>query len=216
MGTNSLPFMLEVISHEDSLLKEKFITQLEKLNFLGLQLPFTTHLKGATCFALKALGTNSTGIVPHLATVASNPNLMGWAFSALFAIGSAGAPGFITACGNTNLLIRAEAALYLSKVSDGSQRGAGWHWGRYPSSQRPHAFLSCTIGGDDDAIAIARQLKHPNVAVRRASVEALSLYCRQRKSVLPDLRKALQDERPEVRTAAMYAIRAFESDRTIQ
>ena len=206
LGTNSLPFLLEIISIQNSPAKEKFIWYMEKASLPVLELPFAAYLKGASCLALKTLGTNADPIIPELAALALLPEHMSWAISALFAIGSTAAPGFITVCGSSNVMIRAESALYLSKVADGSQRGAHWEWGSTAPGRRQFSYLASTIGSEEDARAIVRQLKHPNAAVRRASVEALTVFCHQHKFILEELAKAQEDKNDLVRIAASEAI----------
>jgi hypothetical protein len=212
MGTNSLPYLLEILSHEDSPTKQKLIRYAERANIFGFDLPFDGYLKSPACLALKTLGTNSSPIVSQLGQLARDPEHKAWALSALFSIGSAGAPGFVIACGSSNVALRAEAAMYLSKVTDGSQRGWSWGWNPDASKMRQHFGVGSTFGGAEDADAIAQQLKHTNAAVRRASADALALYCRQRKSVLSALTNAQQDENAEVRAAVGDAIKHFEAD----
>jgi hypothetical protein len=83
IGTNSLPLLLRILADEDSPAKWKLVGYAERLNVIGLSLPFDVYLKGPACLALKTLGTNASAIVPNLAMLSLRQTNGGSASSAL-------------------------------------------------------------------------------------------------------------------------------------
>jgi hypothetical protein len=209
IGTNGLPFLLASIRHRDSKLKGKMIYFVEKANITGITIPFRYSLTGASCLALKALGTNATPIAPEIGDLLEDPDRKGWALMALFSIGSAAAPTLIKACESTNSSVRVDAALYLSKVADGSQRSWSWGWNSNLSGRRKLFGVGSVIN-ESDAAALATQLKHPDPAVRRASAEALAVHRREARAVVAGLKAALKDTNQPVREASQKALNAIE------
>jgi HEAT repeat protein len=70
--------------------------------------------------------------------------------------------------------------------------------------------VGSAFGDEEDARVLLRQLTHADPAVRLASAEALMRYCKPDKFVLPELKKMVRDDQPEVRLAIKEAIAVFE------
>ena len=211
MGTNSLPFLLEIIGERETGLKKRIVDLMERAHLHGFGFVLRRSLKSPACLALKTLGTNAAPIVPHLGELALDQERTGWAVSALFSIGQAAVPGFERACESPLVSTRAGAAIYLCKVVDGSQRGWSWGWNRFNPGGRVVFGVGSAFAGDDDARALRQLLKHSNPAVRRASADALRVHCRSTKVVFQELRSAQMDPVESVRAAANDAIAAIEA-----
>ena len=119
------------------------------------------------------------------------------------------------ACGHTNKDVRTEAAWVLSKFVPKSR--GGFTTSYYPSGSTNRVFaFALTLGGDDDIVALAENLKDPDPVVRRASAEALEWLSGLAKSAVPALTKALDDPDRFVRESAAKALKSIDPQAAIK
>ena len=217
MGTNALPHLFAHIKHRDSPLKQKFFGLVQKQHWLKLPPYRENRYFSAALLALKTLGPDANPLVHELLKVFENPDTFKEGGLALFSIGPASIPALEQACRNSNVLVRADAALFIAKLP---RDYTGEYQGYYCAWHKPRAELEtrlyiAKVVNEYDIWELTLMLKSSNAAVRRASADALAIYYHQSnnedpKSSVRMLVKTLNDPDRDVRNSARLALKKID------
>ena len=123
IGTNALPYLISVLQAEDSALKVKLSTLLERQNLIRFRFRFADENSDTAYKALLILGSTASNAIPEIARMLNQQNMTGSAGMALFAIGGISIPTLVEACHHTNPSVRTEAAFILCKLTPTGRRG---------------------------------------------------------------------------------------------
>jgi len=122
IGTNGIPFLLDLVEARGSNLKKRFRHILPTKWHAALRLQESGIVRWIGAHGLAALGTNAPGSVPSLIDLAKNHPDEDGRYSALFALGTLGpaaepaVPFFIQCLTNKDATIRMEAADALTRI----------------------------------------------------------------------------------------------------
>ena len=122
MGTNALPYLFAYIKHRDSPLKMKCFGLVQKQHWLKLPPYRENRYFSPVLLALKTLGPDANPLVHELLKVFENPDTFKEGGLALFSIGPDSIPALEQACRNSNVLVRADAALFIAERKGSTAR----------------------------------------------------------------------------------------------
>ena len=218
MGTNALPYLFAYIKHRDTPLKKKFFGLVQKQHWLKLPPYRENRYFSPALLALKTLGPDAGPLVPELLKVFENPDTLKEGGLALFSIGPASIPALEQACRNSNVLVRADAALFIAKLP---RDYTGEYQGYYCAWHKPRADVEtrlyiAKVVNEYDIWKLTLMLKSSNAAVRRASADALAIYYHQSnnedpKSSVRMLVKTLNDPDQDARNSARLALKRIDA-----
>jgi hypothetical protein len=171
-----------------------------------------TDLCAPSWRALSILGPAATSALPAIVQHAVHGPLQGRAMIALAVLGTNSMPALIDLCGQSDRGVRVEAAFLLAKAAV-NMPGLESFIATSGTSGQP--MLAYNIReGLQDLEPLAANLRHPNPAVRRASVEAMGSDAELRRLAEPRIRECLQDLDPSVRAAAATILKPIPSGST--
>jgi len=110
MGTNAIPYLLDMMRAEDSKLKETVITLLAKAHIHGIRIPDASSKQIRSILGFHALGPEASSAIPELKALVSNPKIASVAARALVEIGPAGVEAAVVGLADTNAIVRRETA----------------------------------------------------------------------------------------------------------
>jgi hypothetical protein len=215
MGTNCLPFLLARIKHNPSRWTERLVVLLSKQRLLKIPFYGDDRYRFASIVALHVLGPQAAPVCPELLALTKEPPTWWTADMALLAIGTNAIPFLESACQNTNGP-GAYAALMLALMKGAPPPHFTCGWVKARLNGKPIIVVGYAIRPETFA-EIGNLLEHPSRAVRRASVEALSLYNGSRytnalKSAVPLLVKACDDTNDAVRISAGTTLKLIDPE----
>jgi HEAT repeat protein len=110
IGTNAIPYLLEMMQAEDSKLKETFNNLVSKTHIYRLRIS-DAGLKHSRAFlGFWALGPQASSAIPELKALARNPKFVSTAARALVEIGPAGVEAAVVGLADTNAIVRRQTA----------------------------------------------------------------------------------------------------------
>jgi HEAT repeat protein len=223
IGTNALPFLIEMISAKDSRLKSKLIDLLAKQRWIKIHILPAEVLQARAMVAFRALGTTAKPVIPELARLLNDGESVAGVLSD---IGTESIPILTNALFHTDARVRGDAISALgdyprtpehSTPLDPAEQGA-------IDAATPgiiHLLLHSLKDSDPNvrgraALTLGFFAKEPALAVpallpllddnddwpRQLAAEALGRFREQGKSALPALLRALKDKNPDVRRYA--------------
>lgn len=200
IGADSIPFLIRELQANDHWAKTLAIHFLDKLGDNSPQLAPDLDRREGAIRAFFILRTEASSAIPAISELLQQPEQLSVAGRALYAIGTNSIPALISACGHTNRIVRAHAAFVLAKITGGGKYTSSSL--AFGSTKRIYRFAFGIHDGD--IYTMATNLSHPDVRVRRASLEALQerVNWSATKSIAPVVRNSLTDESATVREAA--------------
>jgi hypothetical protein len=207
MGTNTLPFLLANIKHQDSPLKFKFFALAAKERWLKLPLYGEDRYRWTSIMALSALGSNAAPIFPELLKIALQTNTFWLGMYSLLGIGPSAIPTLAMACRSTNADVRAYAVLMMCLMKTTGPPHFSWGYQNAPVNGKPMLTLGWAVS-DREIREMVNLLGDSDPAVHMASAEAIAkyngpVYVAVDKSAIPPLTQLLKnDPDPDVRRAA--------------
>ncbi len=212
MGTNALPFLLRHIEHEDPPLKSWLAKLARKRGSFRLQMLEPNPLRSPSLLAVRELGADAKPLIPDLVGLLESDARAWHAEFALWAIGPEATSAIEKTCQSTNEHVRATAGLLLARYRVGRPID-GWscYWNRSPVSGRMLCGLLSNFP-EQIVVALSRNLKHREAAVRRASAEALIRLGKAAKPAMSALMVALNDQDRDVGHAAAEALKAVDPE----
>ncbi len=200
IGADSIPFLIRELQAKDHWAKTLVIDFLDKLGDNAPKLAPDLERREGAIRAFFILRSEASPAIPAISELLQQPEQLSVAGRALCAIGTNSIPALISACGHSNRLVRAHAAFVLAKITgDGEYTSSTLAFG---STKRIYRFAFGVHDGD--IYTMATNLSHPDVRVRRASLEALQERVKwsAAKSIAPVVRNSITDKNPTVREAA--------------
>jgi len=241
IGTNAIPFLLQLMRAKDSKTKELVIRILSKQHIFDFRLEndIRKHLRAVLCF--EALGTNASAAIPALKGMLSNPETAHFLGVALIKIGPAGVDAVVSGLGSTNIAVRRECAGILG--SPGIARfSTNWTWtlARMDALQA-HGHIAIppllvALNDSDElvraraAIALGFLGQQPGVVlpaliqnlheingwrVPASAAKAIGRFGSDAVSAIPELKKVADHKDLRVREAVEGAIHALETPNTL-
>ena len=195
IGSNAVPYLVQMLETKDSRLKAKFVQLMRKQSVINIPFQLAVERRRSACQAFLILGSKAKAAIPNVSNMLEDKELYLDAEQALFVIGKESIPELTKACANTNCTLRIQAAIVLAKLRRGAAR-----------TYSPSHNDALTIYGDD-VNALVSNLKDPLPSVRLATIEALgSMPSASPQLVVPALLKSLNDADRAVRVAATQAV----------
>src|SRR5262245_39399390 len=176
IGTNALPYLVSALKAKDSRLKLELVQLCGRQNLIKFPFRFADETRDNALRTFISLGPTASGAIPDLAAMLKEADLTFYAGVALFAIGTNSIPVLTEACGQTNAIVRKQAAFVLSRLT---KRRGGDPTRGYPAipigaAGSTNMVSRLTLSVEDEDIAgLSANLSSPVAAVRRASAEAL-------------------------------------------
>ncbi len=200
IGADSVPFLIQELQAKDHWFKTLVNHLLDKLGYKMPQLARDLDRQEGAIRAFFILRSDASPAIPAISELLRQPEQLSIAGRALYAIGTNSLPALISACGHNNRIVRTHAAFVLAKITgDGGYTSSSLAVG---STNRIYRFAFGIHDGD--IYTMVTNLSHPDVQVRRASLEALQerVNWNATKSIAPVVRNSLTDESATVREAA--------------
>ena len=198
IGSKALPYLLAFIwSDEPNAFRKArlWINRTFKTRFRS-----RIDYCGASWRALSILGASARPALAEITRHAEQGPFSGRAMIALAAMGTNSVPALIVLCGCSNKNARIDAAILLAKSTDDMR------WLKRSSVGSPFSgepMLAYNIQeGPDDLEPFLKDLHHNHVAVRRATLEAISSRSEIRRNSESEIRECLKDPDPSVRELA--------------
>jgi HEAT repeat protein len=108
IGTNAIPYLLEMMRAEDSQLKETFNTLVARAHIYRFRIPDASGKHACAFVGFCALGPQAGSAIPELTVLVNNPKLARFAAAALIYISPDGVKAATSGLENTNALVRRE------------------------------------------------------------------------------------------------------------
>ena len=181
IGTNGIPFLLDLVEARESNLKKSFRQLVPTKWHAALRLQESGIVRRIGAHGLAALGTNAPGAVPSLIELAKNHPDEDGRYIALFALNTLGpaaepaVPFFLQCLTNKNSIIRMEAADALIRVPQ--------QW----ENTLPRLFQYFEFNAKSDA----EELQHTIMSMNWLGTNA--------KPAVPTLLFLLRHQRPNIR-----------------
>jgi len=221
MGTNTLPYLLRHLRQKPSTLKLNLFLVAEEYHLALFSPPRITPYLGPSLLALRALGSTAKPLVPDLLRMFEDNKTMAVGGLALFSIGTESIPAFEEACSSTNSTARIEAAIFLAVLPNDSHSEPDYlcTWSKFRANSPLQVYVTRPWSKYLIVDLASQARNHRDVAVRRASIEALANYNRtsqndQPQTVAKTLRKAMNDPDAGVRQAAVEALKEMDCARS--
>ncbi len=215
MGTNSLPFLLDYIGHQEPWITRVGIDLLRRQHRVKLPFYGENPYREPSLMALHILGSEAAPLFPELLKLAENPLTSYEGTRALLAIGTTAIPALERVCRSTNFNVRVLALWQIASLRAVPRDHVWWDWKIAPANGRG-IFV---FGSGPDPYGLRNEmlalLKSPAPAVRRASGDALATFTRpaargEPAQVLSALREALNDTNSDVRCSAARALKQID------
>jgi HEAT repeat protein len=120
MGTNAVPFLVQMLHAQDSPFRRRYITLLGQQHWVNLHLHYDSVMRVQALRALAILGPDAKAAVPDVADLLKDTGDGTMAAYTLYRIGSNGIPALQSALTNSNVWTRRHAAMMLGAAGQSS------------------------------------------------------------------------------------------------
>ncbi|HXT41830.1 MAG TPA: HEAT repeat domain-containing protein [Candidatus Angelobacter sp.] len=222
IGTNAVPFLLDVIRAKEPVWEPKLVWLEWKLMGLsGHREPWpgntpTFKHQMRAIMAFQALGSSAEVAIPELTVLLQAEDTAGHAALALASIGSNAVPSLATALTNSNAKIRAFTAIALGGVSSESTTIVPLLIHSLKDDSYSVRGMAARSLGELRQFpelvvpALLEALQETNIFVRSSSAWALGRLGAPAKAAVPALLKAQSDPEEQVSRAAAYALKQID------
>ena len=222
IGTNGVPFMVQLLHATDSPFKRKCINLLTRQHWVKFHILYDFQKRNLALRGLAILGPDAKAAIPDLANLLSKNDLPGNSDMTIFVLSQIGPPAvpvLVNALNSTNKFVRWPAAQALARVADPSCLSNLLAALKNPD---PDTRISVTMAlhtfaGQANVIipALTNCLDDPNDVVRGSAANALGSFGGDAEAAFPKLLKMMADTNYQVSDAAALALMHIDFDRTL-